>query len=139
MEGRYVKPKTKVKKRNLKALVKKWWEALVPRRKELHGEKGLIPYTVADVEMKRGKVTFDLFGVADLLAFDMDCCVLIQVTSEKHRKEHLEKCQRWINSSTWGSSDERWLEVDVVNDESTKFTRYVVQPYQRPIITVEDL
>ena len=58
-------------------------------------------WTVGDCESRRGPITVDLFGVADLIAFANSEVRLIQVTSQENASSRRKKCERWLKESGW--------------------------------------
>jgi hypothetical protein len=58
-------------------------------------------WTVGDCESRRGPITVDLFGVADLIIFAGSEVRLIQVTSKENKASRRKKCEKWLKESGW--------------------------------------
>jgi hypothetical protein len=98
--------KKRKRQRNLKLMVAKWLREL--------------QWFVADVEVRHGIITRDLFGVADLMAMDNKFTNLIQVTSKDHRWSHRKTILAWLatdEGKAWKSCEDRgvylvWVDKD---------------------------
>jgi hypothetical protein len=79
-------------------------------------------WTVADVEkhLRHTFVTQDLFGFADLLAFDDELTLLLQVTSPPNVSARVEKCLDEPRLRNWLAQKTRIAEVWGVRDKPAR-------------------
>lgn len=79
-------------------------------------------WTVADVEkhLRHTFVTQDLFGFADLIAFDDEWTLLLQVTSPANVAARVKKCMDEPVLRKWLAQKKRLAEVWGVRDQAAR-------------------